>query len=128
MKRFFAGVLAVAVVGLVAAPAFAAVETVTGTLVDQGCYMKDKVNNLGVDHKMPADVKGCAIGCAKKGLPLAVVTKDGKVYTIAGGLAADNNAKLVAHMGHTIAVTGDVVTKGEVNTITSSELKMVSAK
>jgi hypothetical protein len=29
-------------------------------------------------------------------------------------------------MGHTIAVTGDVVTKGDVNTITSSELKMVS--
>ena len=128
MKKLFAGIVAVAFVGLVAAPAFAAVETVTGTLVDQNCYMKDKANNLGVDHKMPADVKGCAIGCAKKGQPLALVTKDGKVYTIAGGLAADNNAKLVAHLGHTIAVTGDVVAKGDANTITSSELKMVSAQ
>jgi hypothetical protein len=126
MKKLFAGLVALLFVGLVAAPALAAVETVTGTLVDQNCYMKDKVNNLGVDHKMPADVKGCAIGCAKKGQPLAVLTKDGKVYTIAGGLAADNNAKLVAHMGHTIAVTGDVVTKGDTNTITSDELKMVS--
>jgi hypothetical protein len=125
MKKLFAGIVALAIVGLVAAPAFAAVETVTGTLVDQTCYMKDKTNT-GVDHKMPADVKGCAIGCAKKGLPLAVVTKEGKVYTIAGGLAAENNAKLVPHLGHTVSVTGDVVSKGESNTITSSEIKMVS--
>jgi hypothetical protein len=125
MKMLFAGIVALAIVGLVAAPAFAAVETVTGTLVDQNCYTKDKTNT-GVDHKMPADVKGCAIGCAKKGQPLAVVTKEGKVYTIAGGLAAENNAKLVPHLGHTVAVTGDVVSKGESNTITSSEVKMVS--
>ena len=44
MKKLFAGIVAVAFVGLVAAPAFAAVETVTGTLVDQNCYMKDKTN------------------------------------------------------------------------------------
>ena len=86
-------------VGLVAAPAFPAVETVTGTVVDQNCYVKDKANNLDVDHKMPADVTACAVACAKKGEPLALVTKDGKVHTIAGGLAADNNAKLVPHVG-----------------------------
>jgi hypothetical protein len=54
------------------------------------------------------------------------VTKEGKVYTIAGGLAAENNAKLVPHLGHTVAITGDVVSKGESNTITSAEVKMVS--
>ena len=126
MRTVLAVLAAVAMMSALAAPAIAATETVTGKIVDQSCYLKDKVNNSGANHKMPADVKGCAIGCAKKGLPLAVVTKDGKVYTVAGDLAADNNAKLVAHMGHTIAITGDVVTKGDVNTITSSELKMVS--
>ena len=38
----------------------------------------------------------CAAMCAKKGAPLALLTSDGKVYTIAGGLAADKNAKLIA--------------------------------
>jgi hypothetical protein len=45
----------------------ATTETVTGQIVDQDCYMKDKVNNKGVDHKMPADTKDCAIAWAKKG-------------------------------------------------------------
>ena len=125
MKKLLTGLIAVAV-GLVAAPAFSAMETVTGTVVDQNCYTKDKANNLGVDHKMPADVTACAVACAKKGQPLALVTKDGKMHTIAGGLAANNNAKLVPHVGHTVSITGDVVAKGNSSTITSSELKMVS--
>ena len=44
---------------------------------------------------MPADMAGCAVMCAKKGMPLALLTTDGKAYTIKGGLAADNNAKFV---------------------------------
>jgi len=123
MHKLFAGLLAVAFVVGLAAPAFA--ETVTGRVVDQGCYAKDPKNNTGVDHKMPADVAGCALACAKKGRPLALLTKDGKVFTIAGGLAADNNAKLVAHVSHIVEVTGDVVTKGDTMTITAAELKMV---
>ncbi len=75
---------------------------------------------------MPKDVAGCATACAKKGLPLALLTTDGKVYTIAGDLAANNNAKLVPHVTHTVAITGDVVTKDGKMTITSDALKMVS--
>jgi hypothetical protein len=126
MKQIFAGLMALAFVVLLAAPAFAATETVKGRIVDQNCYMKDKTNNAGVDHKMPADVAGCAVGCAKKGQPLALLTSDGKVYTITGDLAANNNAKLIAHVGHTVEVTGDVVTKGESMTISAAEVKMVS--
>jgi hypothetical protein len=117
-------ITALAMLTVAAAPALAATETVTGTIVDQSCYLKDKANNAGVDHKMPADVKGCAIACAKKGRPLALLTADGKVYTIAGGLAADNNAKLVGHVGHKVVVTGDVMTKDGATTITSADLKM----
>jgi hypothetical protein len=106
------------------APAFAATETVKGTIVDQSCYLKDKASNAGVDHKMPADVKDCAVACAKKGRPLALLTSDGKVYTIGGGLAADNNAKLVAHVAHTVEITGDVASKDGAMTITASDLKM----
>jgi hypothetical protein len=108
------------------ASALAATETVTGKVIDQSCYMMDKVNNSGVDHKMPADTKDCAIACAKKGRPMALLTSDGKVYTITGGLAADNNAKLVPHIAHTVSITGDVTTKDGAMTIAAADLKMVS--
>src|SRR5581483_11395420 len=92
-----------------AAPAMAKTETVKGQIVDMGCYTMDK-SNTGVDHKMPkGDTKDCAIGCAKAGKPMAILTSDGKVYEIAGGLAADKNAKIVPHVGHTVEVTGDVM-------------------
>ena len=43
---------------------------------------------------------------------------------IAGGLAANNNADLVPHLGHVVAVTGDVTSKGDTMTITASTLTM----
>jgi len=36
---------------------------------------------------------------------LAVLTSDGKVYEIAGGLAENNNAKLIPHIAHTVTIT-----------------------
>ena len=49
----------------------------------------------------------CMIDCAKKGEPVALLTADGKVYRIVGGLAANKNEKLIAHMNHTVEITGD---------------------
>jgi hypothetical protein len=126
MRRLLVTLSGAAFVVVIAVPAFAATETIQGRLVDQGCYTKDHTNNADNDHKMPADVTGCAIACAKKGLPLALLTTDGKVVTIAGGLAAENNAKLVPHMGHIVSITGDVMMKGDASTITAADLKMVS--
>ena len=99
---------------------------VKGQIVDQACYMKDMASNKGVDHKMPAETKDCAIACAKKGAPLALLTADGKVYTIGGGLAANNNEKLVAHVGHTVEITGDTADMAGKMMITAADLKMVS--
>ena len=109
-----------------ALPAAAATETITGTVIDKSCYDHDKTAT-GNDHKMGGkDVTACAAACARKGQPVALLTSDGKVYTIKGGLAADNNAKLVAHMGHTVSITGDVMGTGGDATITAADLKMVS--
>ena len=107
-------------------PLAAATETVKGQIVDQACYMKDMANNKGNDHKMPADTKDCAVACAKKGAPMALLTSDGKVYTITGGLAANNNEKLVAHVGHTVEITGDTASTAGKMTIAAADLKMVS--
>jgi hypothetical protein len=126
MRKVLSVVAAVAFLAALAAPALAAVETVKGRIVDQMCYMKDMKNNAGADHKMPADVAGCAAACAKKGMPMALLTDDGKVYTLAGGLAADMNAKIIPHIGHVVEVTGDVVTSQGKMTITAAALKMVS--
>ena len=123
MRSVFVGLTAAAFIVALAGPAFAKVETVKGQLVDQGCYMKDKTNT-GNAHKGMAD--DCAQACAKKGAPVALLTADGKVYTIAGDLAADKNAKLVAHMSHTVEVTGDVMEKDGKMTIASTALKMIS--
>ena len=83
-------------------------------------------NNKGVDHKMPADTKDCAITCAKQGLRMALLTADGKVYAIYGGLAANKNAKLIAHVGHTVEVTGDTMDMSGSLMVTAADLKMVS--
>jgi len=99
---------------------------VKGQIVDQSCYLKDKTNNAGKDHKMPQDVTDCAVSCAKKGAPLALLTSDGKLYTIGGELAANKNEKLIAHVSHTVEVTGDVTEKDGKMMIAADSLKMVS--
>ena len=126
MRQLCTGVIVAAFVVALGAPAFAATQTVTGQLIDQSCYNMDK-SNTGVDHKMPkGDTKDCAIACAKGGRPVALLTSDGKVYTVTGDLAADKNAKLVPHMSHTVALTGDVTDKDGKMMITAANLKMIS--
>jgi hypothetical protein len=126
MRKILAVMAAVAFVMALGAPAFAATETVKGQIVDQACYKMDKTNT-GVDHKMPkGDTKDCAIGCAKAGRPLALLTSDGKLYEIAGGLAADKNAKLIPHIAHTVEITGDVMDHGGSMMISADSLKMIS--
>jgi hypothetical protein len=126
MRKMFAGLAAAALVIALGAPAFAKTETVKGQIVDVACYKMDKQNSA-VDHKMPkGDTKDCAIGCAKAGRPMAILTSDGKVYELAGGLAADKNAKIVPHVGHTVEVTGDVMDHDGKMMITADSLKMIS--
>ena len=126
MRQVFTGAIVAAFVVALGAPAFAATQTITGQLIDQTCYKLDK-SNTGVDHKMPkGDTKDCAIGCVKGGKPVALLTSDGKIYTVTGDLAADNNAKLVPHLSHTVALTGDVTDKGGQMMIAAANLKMIS--
>jgi hypothetical protein len=126
MRNWFVGLSVAAFVLAIGAPAFAKDMTVKGQIVDESCYKMD-ASNTGVDHKMPkGDTKDCAIGCAKAGRPMAILTSDGKVYEIAGGLAADKNAKLIAHVSHTVEVTGDVMEHGGKMMITADSLKMIS--
>lgn len=126
MRKMFAGLTVAAFVVALSVPAFAKAETVKGQVVDMSCYNMDK-SNTGVDHKMPkGETKDCAVACAKGGKPLALLTSDGKVYEIGGGLAADKNAKLIAHISHTVEVSGDVMDHGGKMMISADSLKMIS--
>jgi len=119
--------LAAAVLTLLAGPAFAKVETIKGQVIDMSCYKMDKTNT-GDHHQMPkGPMDGCATACAKAGQPLALLTTDGKVVQIAGDLAANKNEKLIAHVAHTVEVTGDVTTAADGSMkIAGTSLKMIS--
>ena len=116
--------LAVAFLGY-ALPALAA--DVTGILVDEVCYTKDKANTGNAHAGMSAT---CAQDCAKKGNQVEIVTKTGEVYEVMamGDLAGANNAKLVPHMSHTVTLTGTVVdgAAGKPKMIHATALTMVS--
>jgi hypothetical protein len=94
-----------------------------GHLVDEVCYLGDPQANGGDNH--PGMASDCATTCAQKGSTVAVVTDSGKLYAIAGPLAADNNAKLVPHMAHTVEIRGDVIEEYGQLTIVAADLKMI---
>lgn len=143
MRQVLSGFLAVALVAALGSTAFAKPATVTGKVVDEGCSTMDKNMAKGhamdkghdtakdhgagaaAGHAMPEDMTECAIMCAKNGEPLALLTDDGKVYRITGGLAANKNAKLIEHVGHTVSITGDVSEKDGKVMIASDVLTMV---
>jgi hypothetical protein len=126
VRKLLAGLTVAVFVLALGTVAFAATQTLSGQLIDQICYKMNK-SNTGVDHKMPSgDEANCAATCAKMGQPVALLTSDGKVYTVTGDLVANNNAKLVPHLSHKVELTGDVTEKGSTLTIAATNLKMIS--
>jgi hypothetical protein len=105
------------------ARAFANTETVTGQLIDLACYVLDK-GNTGNAHQGRG--YNCARACAKEGFAVGLLTSDGKIYQVTGGLAANSNAKLVPHMSDTVTITGDVTEKEGQMMIAASQLKMIA--
>jgi hypothetical protein len=124
MRSLLAGITVATFVVVLGTPAWAKTMTVKGQVVDEGCSLKEMAEHKGADAKMSAEMDECALECAKRGEPLALLTTDGKVYRIAGGLAANNNAKLIPHMNHTVEITGDVTEKDGKVLITANDLKM----
>jgi len=122
MKRTVV-LLAALIVSISAGRALAA--EVTGILVDEACYTKDKANTTNA-HKGMGDT--CAQACAKQGNTVALVTEKGDLYEVMpmGDLAGDNNAKLVPHMSHKVTLTGDVMDLKDKKMIHATALKMIS--
>jgi|SRR6266404_2574032 len=122
--RSVPAILVVALCAAAIVPMRAATETVTGQVIDLACYMLDK-SNTGITHRGRG--YACAQACAKEGFQVGLMTGDGKIYVISGGLAANKNAKLAPHMGHVVTITGDLSEKNGMTIIGSNDLQMVRA-
>lgn len=72
-------------------------KSIEGTLVDNKCYFADPANK-GNDH---GPMKACGTACAKSGLPVGLLTADGKhlALVVAAPLVAE-------HIGQTVRATG----------------------
>ena len=67
----------------------------------------------------------CAWACVRwEGQPVGLLTRDGKIYQLAGGLVANSNARIAPHLAHTVTVTGDVTEVDGVLTVSSNELTL----
>jgi len=78
--------------------------TITGTVVDTGCYMSHDA--IGDKHTE------CATACAKAGVPLAIVDRAGKVYLPIAADHTNPNAKLMPFIEKKVKVTGTAMEKG----------------
>ena len=100
----------------------AGTRTVTGRVVCLVCYSRNKANT-GANHDSG---RMCAHACIKwEGNPAGIVAADGKVYQLAGGVIANNNAGVLPHIAHTVAATGEVYDQDGMTMIRADELKAV---
>jgi len=101
----------------IAALATAAEKSVTGTLEDSFCYVTMGAHGPG--HK------ACAVGCAKKGIPVALVEKGtDKMYIL---LPPKNDSSLpddvISKMEDEVTITGDEYDKGGISYLTATSVK-----
>ena len=78
--------------------------TMTGTVVDTGCYMSH--NGIGEKHV------DCATACAKAGIPLAILDAAGKLYLPVAANHQNANTKLMPFIEKKVKVTGVMIEKG----------------
>ncbi len=115
MRKILSTLAAAAFVAVLAAPAFAAT-TVKGEVIDTVCYGRMGAKATGAGHA------ACALKCAKNGNTMAILTKDGKVYSITGEYAAEKNAKLIEYVAKDVTAEGTVSEKDGKSSIDVSKI------
>ena len=96
-----------------AAPVFA--ETVTGEVVDLGCYLDHGAK--GEKHQK------CAMNCIKGGMPVGVLTDDGKVYLVIGQHHKPANDQLADLAAKKVTIEGKVGTQNGVSIIVAEKIE-----
>ena len=94
--------------------------TITGQVVCLVCYARNQANT-GADHDSG---RRCAQACIKwEGNPAGIVAGDGTVYQLAGGVVANNNAKVLSSIARKATVTGEVVHENGMTMIRTDEIQ-----
>lgn len=98
--------LLVALPGLPASvPAAADVTIVKGEVVHMACPVVAGLDARGDAHA------ACAMDCARKGEPMALMTNDA-IYVIEGSYSADRNAKLLDFVARMVEAKGTISERG----------------
>jgi hypothetical protein len=94
--------------------------TITGTVIDVSCKFGQGLT--GDQHRM------CAQVCADKGIPLAILTKDGKLYIpTSPAMPGDGqNARLKDFAEQEVTVSGTVFPAGGANAIQIASIERKS--
>ena len=88
-------------------PGVASADSVTGEVVDLSCYLSHPHTSTGAVHRK------CAETCAKKGLPMGVLSEDGTVVLLLEDHANPKAYKdAVGKAAETVTVEGTKVTQG----------------
>ncbi len=93
-------------------------KTITGQVIDMTCYVKH--DSKGAEHKQ------CALECAQKGLPMGILSDDGKIYQIMGAGHDDLktvNAAFLDYVEEKVIVVSQVYEKNGTNVIVISKIK-----
>ena len=90
--------------------------TITGTVVDTGCYLSH--DSKGEKHT------DCATMCAKNGVPLAIADDAGKVYLPVAADHKNQNARLMPFIEKKVKVTGVAINKGGMEGITIKTVEL----
>lgn len=90
--------------------------TITGTVVDVSCKFGQGLG--GGEHKVCAEI------CADRGLPLAILTDDGKLYVpaSAGMPGEGQNARLKPFAEQRVTVSGKVFAAGGASAIQITDI------
>lgn len=125
LKRVFAGMTALALMAIVLPASAQAqmeapsseVQTISGTVVDLSCKFGHGLS--GKDHRM------CSQVCADKGIPLAILSDDGKLYLpiTADMPGSSSNDLLKEFAEQEVTVTGKVFSAGGASAIRIDEIK-----
>ena len=117
MRKYLAALLGAVWVVAAITPLWAATETITGEVISLSCYFNDKT-------KIGRKGATCALATVKwEGNPAGLLTAEGKVYQIAGGLTGKNNEKLWPILGHSVSITGEVSQTAGMPTISADVAK-----
>lgn len=92
----------------------------TGKVVAISYYGQNKARRGGGLDQSLADMRASV---KWEGMPAGIVTPYGEAFQIVGGLAANNNAKIIDFLGQNATITGEVSMQNGMLVISADEAR-----